>query len=54
VTGRTHSEIENLFTGFDLVPPGLVTTSEWDTTETAPVSRDLVLARVGRRANGAN
>lgn len=49
VTGRTRQQIENLFTGFDLVPPGLVTSSEWGTTATAPITRDLVLAGVGRR-----
>ena len=49
VTGRTRDEIENLFAGFELVPPCLVTTGEWGTTATAPLSQDLVLAGVGRR-----
>jgi SAM-dependent methyltransferase len=47
-TGRTRREIEELFTGFELVPPGLVPTGEWGTTATAPVSQNLVLAGVGR------
>jgi S-adenosyl methyltransferase len=46
--GRTRAEIENLFAGFDLVPPGLVPTGHWGTTATEPVSQSLVLAGVGR------
>lgn len=49
VTGRTREEIGNLFAGFELVPPGLVTTGEWGTTAVAPLSQNLVLAGVGRR-----
>jgi S-adenosyl methyltransferase len=48
VTGRSREEIENLFSRFELVPPGLVTTGEWGTTAVAPLSQNLVLAGVGR------
>jgi len=47
VTLRTPSEIENLFAGFELIPPGLVTTTEWGTTEPAPAGQALVVAGVG-------
>jgi O-methyltransferase involved in polyketide biosynthesis len=47
VTLRTAAEIRALFTGFELLPPGLVTTAEWGTTESEPVSRPLMLAGVG-------
>jgi hypothetical protein len=46
--GRTRPEIEDLFAGFDLVPPGLVPTGEWGATATTTVSQNLVLAGVGR------
>lgn len=48
VTLRTPREIEDLFSGFDLVPPGLVTTTEWGTDAPAPTGQGLVLAAVGR------
>jgi hypothetical protein len=47
VTLRAPSEIENLFTGFELIQPGLVTTTEWGTTEPAPTAQMLFLAAVG-------
>ena len=53
VTLRTAAEIRALFTGFDLLPPGLVTTAEWGTTGSAPVSRPLMLAGVGVLPAGA-
>lgn len=46
-TLRTPSEIEDLFTGFELVQPGLVTTNEWGTAEPAPTEQTLFLAGVG-------
>jgi O-methyltransferase involved in polyketide biosynthesis len=48
MTLRTPTAIEDLFTGFELVPPGLVTTTEWGTSEPAPVGQGLILAGVGR------
>ncbi len=48
VTLRAPSDIENLFAGFELIPPGLVTATEWGTTEPAPTGQALVLAGVGR------
>lgn len=48
VTLRTPREIEDLFSGFDLVPPGLVSTTEWGTGAPAPTGQGLVLAAVGR------
>lgn len=48
VTLRSAREIEDLFTGFDLVPPGLVTTTEWGTDAPAPTGQGLILAAVGR------
>jgi hypothetical protein len=48
LTGRTREAIQALFAGFDLVPPGLVTTAEWGTTQPAPGDQGLVLAGVGR------
>jgi S-adenosyl methyltransferase len=47
VTLRTPTAIEDLFTGFELIPPGLVTTTEWGTTEPAPTGQGLILAGVG-------
>jgi hypothetical protein len=47
MTLRTPTAIEDLFTGFELVPPGLVTTTEWGTTEPAPAGQGLILAGVG-------
>jgi O-methyltransferase involved in polyketide biosynthesis len=48
LTLRTPTAIEDLFTGFELVPPGLVTTTEWGTAEPAPTGQGLILAGVGR------
>jgi hypothetical protein len=45
---RTPREIEDLFVGFELVHPGLVTTTEWGTTEPAPTGSGVVLAGVAR------
>jgi len=47
VTLRAPSDIESLFTGFELIHPGLVTTTEWGTTEPAPTGQTLFLAGVG-------
>jgi hypothetical protein len=47
VTLRKPSEIENLFAGFELIPPALVTTTEWGTAKPAPTGQALVLAGVG-------
>jgi len=47
ITLRTATAIEDLFTGFELVPPGLVTTTEWGTAEPAPTGQGLILAGVG-------
>jgi hypothetical protein len=46
LTMRGPGEIEALFTGFELVPPGLVTSTEWGTDEPAPVNQILGLAGV--------
>ena len=48
ITLRAPREIEDLFSGFELVPPGLVTTTEWGTDEPAPTGQGLMLAAVGR------
>jgi hypothetical protein len=47
VTLRTPTAIEDFFTGFELIPPGLVTTTEWGTAEPAPTGQALILAGVG-------
>jgi S-adenosyl methyltransferase len=50
---RTRPEIEELFTGFDLVEPGMVTTSQWrpepTMTEAVNPEDDGVYAAVGRK-----
>jgi S-adenosyl methyltransferase len=46
LTMRGPGEIEALFAGFELVPPGLVTSTEWGTDEPAPVNQILGLAGV--------
>ncbi|HEX3780775.1 MAG TPA: SAM-dependent methyltransferase [Pseudonocardiaceae bacterium] len=54
---RTRAEVLELFTGFELVPPGLVTTSQWhpdsgpELTDEAPrhPEEDGLYAGVGRR-----
>jgi hypothetical protein len=48
VTLRSPTAIDSLFSGFELVPPGLVTTTEWGTTDPAPTGQGLILAGVGR------
>ena len=48
ITLRAPREIEDLFSGFELVAPGLVTTTEWGTDEPAPTGQSLILAAVGR------
>jgi O-methyltransferase involved in polyketide biosynthesis len=48
MTLRTPTAIEELFAGFELVPPGLVTTTEWGTDRSAPTGQGLILAGVGR------
>jgi hypothetical protein len=47
LTMRSPGEIEALFNGFELVPPGLVTSTEWGTSKPAPVNQILGLAGVG-------
>jgi hypothetical protein len=47
VTLRTRAQIEGLFAGFELVPPGVVTATEWGTGLPAPTGQALVLAGVG-------
>lgn len=37
----------SLFTGLELIPPGLVTTTGWGTAEPAPTGQTLFLAGVG-------
>lgn len=48
VTLRSPTAIDRLFSGFELVPPGLVTTTEWGTNDPAPTGQGLILAGVGR------
>jgi hypothetical protein len=48
ITLRTASEVKDLFAGFELVPPGLVSTREWGTTEPRPAGQAQVLGGVGR------
>jgi O-methyltransferase involved in polyketide biosynthesis len=45
---RSPSEVEDLFTGFDLVEPGLTTTTEWRTSKPAPTGQAVILSAVGR------
>jgi O-methyltransferase involved in polyketide biosynthesis len=47
VTLRKATDIDNLFTGFDLIPPGLVATTGWGITGSPSTSQALVLAGVG-------
>jgi SAM-dependent methyltransferase len=50
---RTRAEVMELFTGFELVPPGLVTTSRWHpepgVTATVDPEEDGLYAAVGRK-----
>jgi hypothetical protein len=45
---RTATEIEDLFAGFELVDPGLVTTTEWGTRRPAPTGQAVLVGAVGR------
>jgi hypothetical protein len=47
VTLRTPREIEDLLVGFEVVPPGLVTT-EWGTDRPPPIGHGVCLAAVAR------
>lgn len=48
MTLRSPSEVERLFTGCEMLDPGLVTTTEWGTIDPAPVDQAVILAGVGR------
>lgn len=48
LTLRTPREIEDLLVGFELVPPGLVTSTEWGTDRPAPTGQGVGLAVVAR------
>jgi len=48
VTLRTADEIKGLFAGFELIPPGLVSTREWRPIDSQPAGPARVLAGVGR------
>jgi hypothetical protein len=49
ITMRTAAEIRRFFDGFELVPPGLVSTTQWGTGRPAPEGQAVVLAGVGER-----
>jgi hypothetical protein len=46
LTLRDPREVEDLLVGFDLIPPGLVTTTQWGTDRPAPTGRGVGLAAV--------
>jgi hypothetical protein len=48
VTLRTPREIDDLLVGFELVEPGLVTTTEWGTDRPAPTGHGVCLAVVAK------
>jgi S-adenosyl methyltransferase len=48
VTLRTPREIEDLLVGFELVQPGLVTTTEWGTGRPPPTGHGVCLAAVAK------
>ncbi len=48
MTVRTPAEIADLFSGFELIDPGLVIVEEWGTDKPAPAGRGVVLAGVAR------
>jgi hypothetical protein len=48
LTLRSPREIEDLLVGFELVPPGLVTSTEWGTDRPPPTGQGVGLAAVGR------
>jgi hypothetical protein len=45
---RDPSEVEELFVGFELVEPGIVTATEWGTSEPPPSDQGGVLCGVGK------
>lgn len=47
VTMRTRDEVAGFLTGFELVPPGLVTTVEWGTDRPPATGPGAILAAVG-------
>jgi hypothetical protein len=47
VTLRPRSQVAGFLAGFDLVPPGLVTTVEWGTDRPPPSGAGAILAAVG-------
>ena len=44
---RTRDEVAGFLAGFDLVPPGLVTTVEWGTDRPPTTGPGSILAAVG-------
>lgn len=48
LTLRTPREIEDLLVGFEVVPPGLVSSTEWGTDRPAPTGQGVGLAVVAR------
>jgi hypothetical protein len=46
---RRYNEVLPLFNGFDLVPPGLVTASQWQAEPGAPDDQDGIYAGVARK-----
>lgn len=48
LTLRTPRQIEDLLVGFELVPPGLVTSTEWGTDRPAPTGQGVGLAALAR------
>ena len=48
VTLRSPSEIEEFFAGFEMVGPGLVTTTGWGTTALSPTDPGSVLCALGK------
>jgi O-methyltransferase involved in polyketide biosynthesis len=48
LTLRTPREVEDLFVGFEMIDPGLVTTTEWGTDRPAPTDQGVCLAAVAR------
>ena len=44
---RTRDEVAGFLAGFDLVPPGLVTTVEWGTGRPPATGAGSILAAVG-------
>jgi S-adenosyl methyltransferase len=46
---RTRDQVAALFSGFNLVPPGVVSVQEWGTDRPMPETAGVVLAGVARR-----